>query len=80
MTPSVPYSERTLRFLSRAPDDGDGRLRRPSPGPRDLIRIAPLRKVFGSGTRNERVAPEDVSCSIREDDFVSILELRSSTE
>ena len=73
LTPSVPYSDSTPRRTSRPPDGDDSRQPGPSPGPRDLIRIDHLRKVFGDGTPNELLALDDVSCSIQEGDFVSIV-------
>lgn len=41
--------------------------------PKDVIRISRLRKTFGRGTASELVALNDINCSIREGDFVSIV-------
>lgn len=69
----VPSQNAAPRPPRRALDDQDDRSGRQSAGARDLIRVDRLRKVFGAGTPGELVALDDVTCSIREGDFVSIV-------
>jgi NitT/TauT family transport system ATP-binding protein len=40
---------------------------------REFIRVSRLRKVFGAGAADELIALEDINCSIRDGDFVSIV-------
>ena len=40
---------------------------------REFIRISRLRKIFGPGTASELIALKDITCSIREGNFVSIV-------
>jgi len=72
VTPSVPLPDPMSSPMGLTWADDESRPSRRA-GSRDLIRIDGLRKAFGAGTPDELVALDDITCSIQEGDFVSIV-------